>query len=126
MRIFMIAVLIIGLSLLLPQKILRFFEDPTSFAGAKESCVTDKCHSKMGMEKYVHGPVAVGDCLMCHIKTGQHKFPPVKGDEKLCYKCHPDRVDATKAVHRQVKENCSKCHDPHQSPYKYQLKKEKM
>lgn len=95
------------------------------FADARESCVTEKCHSNMGRGKYVHGPVAVGDCMMCHSKTGQHKFAPIKGDERLCYKCHPDRMDLTKDAHKQIRGNCTSCHDPHQSPYKYQLKKEK-
>lgn len=103
-----------------------FFFVGASIAEAKETCVNEKCHAQMGKEKYVHGPVAVGDCLACHNKISQHKFVPVKVDEKLCYKCHPDRVNVTTVVHKQIKGNCSKCHDPHQSPYKYQLRQEKM
>lgn len=97
-----------------------------SYSDAKETCITEKCHSGMGKEKYVHGPIAVGECLMCHNKIGQHKFIPITGSEKLCYKCHPDRIDTTKEVHKQINSNCTSCHSPHQSSYKYQLKKEKM
>lgn len=99
-------------------------------AQTKDSCVTDKCHSKMGKEKFVHGPAAVGDCIACHTgdavrhkeSPARNKFAPIKNVGELCYKCH-DRVDTKKAVHKPVKEgNCSKCHDPHQSPYRYQLR----
>ncbi len=91
-----------------------------------ESCVTDKCHSKMGKEKFVHGPAAVGDCTACHVKEGKHKFTPITKVGELCYKCH-DRIDTKKGVHKPVKEgNCTKCHDPHQSPYKFQLRADGM
>jgi predicted CXXCH cytochrome family protein len=94
------------------------------YAENQESCITDKCHSKMGKEKFVHGPVSVGDCASCHIKEGKHKFRPVKNVESFCYKCH-DRMDTKKSVHSPVKTgNCTKCHDPHQSPYKFQLREE--
>ncbi len=91
---------------------------------ATESCVTDKCHTKMGKDKFVHGPVAVGDCRSCHTPTAAHKFSPVSKSSELCYKCH-EKVDTKKDVHKPVKDgNCSQCHDPHQSPYKFQLKAE--
>ena len=102
-----------------------FFIGNSINAFAKESCVTDKCHSDKGKDKFVHGPVAVGECLACHKKTGEHKFAPMKkeNEEQLCYKCHPDKINKTKGTHKQVRDSyCSRCHDPHQSPNKYQLK----
>ncbi|MDA8170362.1 MAG: hypothetical protein M0Z48_00840 [Nitrospiraceae bacterium] len=92
-------------------------------AGKKPSCVTDKCHSGMGKEKFVHGPVATGDCLFCHQQVGKHKFKPTpKHVSDLCYQCH-DRMDTMKTVHPPVKAGeCTKCHSPHQSSYKYQLR----
>jgi len=91
---------------------------------AKDSCVTDKCHSKMGKDKFVHGPVAVGDCASCHVATAAHKFVKITKSSEVCYKCH-DKVDTKKGVHKPVKEgNCSQCHDPHQSGYKFQLRAE--
>lgn len=88
---------------------------------AQTSCVTSNCHAKMGKEKYVHGPIAVNDCLICHKETGKHKFAPIKDTAKLCYLCH-DKVDTKKAVHKPIKDgNCTKCHNPHQSPNKYML-----
>ncbi|MBF0327891.1 MAG: hypothetical protein HQL10_01905 [Nitrospirae bacterium] len=90
---------------------------------AKDSCVTDICHVNMGRGEFVHGPVAVGECTVCHKKTGKHKFALSKKTETLCYKCHPDRIDMNKGVHASSKEViCIKCHDPHQSQLKFQLK----
>ncbi|GBE34710.1 doubled CXXCH motif [bacterium BMS3Bbin06] len=85
------------------------------------SCVTSKCHSKLGKDKFVHGPVAVGECKVCHKPIAKHKFKPIKKVSRLCYQCH-DKKNTMKHVHPPVKEGmCTSCHSPHQSPYKYQL-----
>ena len=88
----------------------------------KESCITDKCHARMGKEKFVHGPVAVGDCTLCHKQIRKHKFEPITDTGKLCDDCH-EKLTTKKVVHAPVKAGqCIKCHDPHQSPYKFQLR----
>src|SRR5574340_137153 len=87
----------------------------------KSSCITEKCHATMGKDKFVHGPVAVGDCGVCHRETAKHKFTPIKDVGAQCYACH-DKVDSKKTVHKPVKSGtCTKCHNPHQSPNKYML-----
>lgn len=92
---------------------------------AGDSCVTYQCHSRIGKDKFVHGPAAVGDCSGCHISQGKHKFAPIKKASDLCYKCH-EKVDTKNAIHKPVKDgNCTKCHNPHQSPYKYFLRAER-
>ena len=94
-------------------------------AQQKNSCVTAKCHSTMGKEKFVHGPVAVGNCSACHVQEGKHKFAPIKKASDFCYRCH-DRLNTKATVHKPVKDgNCTLCHDPHQSPYKFQLRAER-
>ncbi len=91
-------------------------------AKPKESCITDKCHTRMGKEKFVHGPVAVGDCILCHKQLKKHKFEPITDVGKLCDDCH-EKLTTKKVVHAPVKAGqCIKCHDPHQSPYKFQLR----
>ncbi len=103
---------------------LAFMGGGTVYAGNAESCVTDKCHSNMGKEKFVHGPAAVGQCVSCHVQESKHKFLPINDVASLCYKCH-DRVDRLKAVHSPVKAGkCTLCHDPHQSPFKFQLRED--
>lgn len=90
----------------------------------KESCVSAKCHAAMGKEKFVHGPVGLGQCTYCHQPTASHKFKPIKNVGKLCNDCH-DKKFTGKVVHPPVKEGeCTGCHDPHQSPYKFQLRAE--
>ena len=87
----------------------------------KESCVTDKCHAGMGKERFVHGPVAVGDCLTCHKQIRKHKFAPITDIGKNCDECHA-KLTTMKVVHAPVREGkCTKCHDPHQSAFKFQL-----
>jgi predicted CXXCH cytochrome family protein len=91
-------------------------------ATAINSCVTDKCHSTMGKDTFVHGPVAVGNCAACHRATGKHRFAPIKRVSDFCYKCH-DLLNTKSSVHTPVKNgNCTLCHDPHQSSHKYQLR----
>ena len=111
-----------------------YFSGLQDIVNAEErvSCVTDRCHDKMGKDKFVHGPAAVGQCTACHSgdaerhksSPSRNKFAPITNVAEQCYKCH-DRVDTKKGVHRPVREGkCSKCHDPHQSPYKFQLRKD--
>ena len=96
-------------------------ENKDAQAAPKESCVTEKCHSRMGKDKFVHGPVATGDCGFCHKGEGKHAFKPIKNVGALCYECH-DKLNALKAVHKPVKDgSCTGCHNPHQSPNKFQL-----
>ena len=88
------------------------------------SCVTPQCHSSMGKAKFVHGPVAAGDCESCHelLPDEKHKFKPIRNIGELCYTCHDSK--ATKPfVHNPVKQGkCTVCHDPHQSNYPFQIK----
>jgi len=89
-----------------------------------QSCVTSDCHSGMGKDTFVHGPVATGDCSFCHKQEdpARHTFSPIKSVEALCYECHEQLVMGD-VVHQPVKDgNCTGCHDPHQSANRYQLK----
>jgi predicted CXXCH cytochrome family protein len=100
----------------------RAFAQGEEAGKAKESCVTDKCHVRMGKEKFVHGPVAVGDCILCHKQLKKHKFEPITDIGKLCDDCH-EKLTTKKVVHAPVKKGqCIKCHDPHQSAFKFQLR----
>lgn len=90
--------------------------------GLKQTCVSEACHANMGKAKFVHGPVAGGDCDACHKQKGKHKFVPITDVGKLCSACH-EQMTTLKVVHAPVKKGeCTKCHDPHQSPFKYQLR----
>lgn len=92
-------------------------------ADARQLCVL--CHEGFRQGDNVHGPVAIGDCLACHLP---HSSPnpsllKVKSAE-LCASCHQERRLAQK-MHNRVRQNrmiCSDCHDPHFSDSRYLLR----
>lgn len=93
-------------------------------AKAAEICATDECHANLGKEEFIHGPVASGDCALCHQQLKKHKFEPIVNAGHLCTECH-EQFDTEKIVHAPVKRGeCTRCHDPHQSPNKFMLKAE--
>ncbi|NTV50187.1 MAG: cytochrome C [Geobacteraceae bacterium] len=88
-----------------------------------KSCATSDCHSNMGKDKFVHGPVATGNCTFCHKqdKKNVHEFKPITNVGEVCYACH-DKLHLESVVHKPVKEGkCTGCHSPHQSGHKFQL-----
>lgn len=97
----------------------------TSWA-QNEGCITEKCHATMGTKKWVHGPVGVGACTICHtrVKGKDHEFTFTLEKEELCFACHDESRDMMLQDHRHtpVKEGrCTSCHNPHQSDFRFQL-----
>lgn len=92
-------------------------------APAKESCVMATCHPNLARKaEFVHQPLAEGECVVCHVKTGPHSFEKITNPGKVCNSCH-DRLDTEKVVHPPVRKGtCTFCHEPHQSKYKYLLR----
>ncbi len=87
------------------------------------------CHEvRTPADKYVHGPVAVGDCVSCHNPHGAAKPGLLKtGTSELCESCHVEmtaRLAEKRFTHAPVKTDCAGCHNPHASPYRFQLKAE--
>ena len=82
------------------------------------------CHENLASKRYVHAPVAAGECLSCHEPHGSGNEHLVKASgAQLCLMCHENNFDK-KHVHGPVAGgNCLSCHDPHQSDNRYQLKK---
>lgn len=83
------------------------------------------CHKDFVLERHVHGPVAVGDCLACHYPHDS-KYAALLQESKdhICAKCHREERLAV-AMHKEVishQMNCIDCHDPHSSEAPYFLK----
>jgi predicted CXXCH cytochrome family protein len=103
----------------------------TAMTGA--ACTS--CHGDILARRVMHGPAASGDCAACHIVasttgSGGVRRIGLKGNASardtaaLCVACHTDTADRLKQPHRHApvaSGNCSACHDPHGSAYRFQL-----
>lgn len=82
----------------------------------KAGCSNSSCHPRVGQGKFVHGPVAVKQCTVCHKPADptKHVFPPIRETSGTCGACHELKLRET--VHKPVAEGqCTACHDPHGS-----------
>jgi predicted CXXCH cytochrome family protein len=85
------------------------------------------CHKNyISPEGWVHGPVATGDCLICH---GPHKTKNksllIKPIPDLCYQCHETKMLKLVAHHSDKSyTHCSNCHEGHTSPGRMLLKQD--
>lgn len=97
-----------------------------SIAYAEASCITTKCHAGLTKVKYVHVPVAEGECSQCHGESKGHiqdpkknKFKEIEDVSKACFECH-DEFKAKKFTHDPVEAGeCMSCHSPHGSNFKF-------
>lgn len=83
------------------------------------------CHKNFIKGPYVHGPVAVADCLACHVPHDS-RYPALLQQAKstICSKCHHEERLAAN-MHEQVIAHdmeCVDCHDPHSGFTNYFLK----
>ncbi len=81
------------------------------------------CHDRIDGKRYVHGPLAVGDCLACHDPHGGYGAAHLRQEEKhLCGNCHAARESVATVACNAAGKGCVDCHDPHQSDTRYLLK----
>jgi predicted CXXCH cytochrome family protein len=81
------------------------------------------CHDRIEGKRYVHGPLAVGDCLVCHDPHGGFGTAHLRQEQGLlCRDCHPAREISPKTACTTSGKGCMECHDPHQSDTRYLLK----
>jgi predicted CXXCH cytochrome family protein len=85
------------------------------------------CHKKyISLDGWVHGPVATGDCLLCHEphKTN-NKSLLSKPIPDLCYQCHEIKTLQHVANHSDESyAQCNDCHEGHTSPGRMLLKQD--
>lgn len=90
-------------------------------ADKKEICFT--CHKQEKFEgPFVHGPVAVKQCLSCHFPhESQYKKLLRAKDADLCYLCHKqDQISPPQSCDRG--KECTSCHDAHVGDNRYFVK----
>ncbi|MBI4583285.1 MAG: hypothetical protein HY717_04605 [Planctomycetes bacterium] len=82
----------------------------------QQGCLTQGCHARLKETRWIHGPISVGGCRVCHQAEGkpeEHHFKLTRSKEELCLFCHP-RSAKHKSVHEPYgKLDCSACHNPH-------------
>lgn len=89
------------------------------------NCTTGKCHDNMGKAAHVHGPVGAGVCISCHSPHGTFNPKALeRTGQELCMVCHQAKQQEfnDNVVHQPVKEGCVDCHNPHESPMRFQLR----
>jgi predicted CXXCH cytochrome family protein len=88
------------------------------------SCVSAECHAPVVQHKYLHGPLVIGQCTVCHapLPGPEHKFRILQEGAALCGVCHRP-VDTEKFIHDPVAEGrCLECHEPHGSAEPSQIR----
>ena len=90
------------------------------------SCVSSECHPTVVKHKYLHGPLKIGQCTVCHLPLPgtDHKFKLVATEETLCMTCHK-RVGTKGYIQHDpvAKGKCMGCHDAHGSEEIAQVRK---
>jgi len=74
---------------------------------------------------WVHGPLAVGDCGMCHLPhKSEYYHLLTKPQPDVCFFCHDSTSVLEKPYHESVtteEQTCGSCHDPHRAGNKLLL-----
>jgi len=85
------------------------------------------CHKEyVAMGGWVHGPVATGNCLLCHEphQTGNNSLLN-KPIPELCHHCHESKILRLVTGHSDESyATCNDCHEGHASPGRMLLKQD--
>ena len=87
-----------------------------------------ECHGDKAKGKFVHTAISAG-CTSCHEIRVSRDVTRVKlittTAYSLCLTCHNDKnaAEIKGTVHKPAVRDCLKCHDPHQSDNKFELRK---
>ncbi|MBI4651576.1 6-bladed beta-propeller [Candidatus Desantisbacteria bacterium] len=79
----------------------------------KQICL--RCHEKDFRYRYLHGPIGMGECGICHNPHGSEKYDQLleRKDANLCIMCH-DVKSTNNFVHSPIEKGlCLICHNPH-------------
>ena len=97
---------------------------PKLIAPVEELCAL--CHEPP-QARYVHGPVAMVRCDLCHA-AHDSRFPHLLKNASIdatCLSCHSGETFVTQVAHAEYEPaGCSVCHDPHSSSDPFLLRPE--
>jgi len=81
--------------------------------------------------QYIHAPFETGECDICHTGNNPKNPGPISGGaiNEICFSCHDSVKEsltegAYRYVHHAAVENCTSCHNPHNSPFRFFLNNE--
>jgi len=98
-------------------------DDPHLIAPVPQLCRL--CHKEyVEMTGWVHGPVATGNCTLCHEPHKTKNKSLLNGAmPELCYRCHETEILRLVAGHADASyTSCNNCHEGHTSPGRMLLK----
>jgi predicted CXXCH cytochrome family protein len=101
-------------------------------AAIEDGAACVRCHAEITAKRVVHGPAAAGQCAACHVvaeSKGTRRIAlkggvTARDTVKLCVTCHEDTAERLKQSHKHApvaSGNCTACHDPHGSAFRFQL-----
>ena len=105
------------------------------FPTSKLEDICFNCHTgkrAWHAQKFVHGPMQVGGCTLCHAPHGEkYRYQLwAEGSLELCIACHSDKENLVRKenplpfVHGIIKgSGCVACHDPHATDYEFMVKR---
>ena len=104
-----------------------YYDSPVKFSieeGMRVAPLCFQCHVEKEKEiagyKFLHGPVAMSRCNMCHNPHGSNYEKFLQSDiTSVCINCHEmQKLLEQPVVHTLVlQKGCTACHDPHGSNY---------
>ena len=86
-----------------------------------------QCHEaffdKLEQLAFIHGPLAVGQCKMCH-NPHESPYPALTPapQPELCRPCHELEALLLNPRHADKSERCDSCHNPHGGDARFQLR----
>jgi predicted CXXCH cytochrome family protein len=70
--------------------------------------------------RYLHGPVAVGACSVCHsVHKAKASNLLATAGKTLCFKCHNEKRFGAATKHPAMKGSCIDCHSSHGGNNRY-------
>lgn len=87
----------------------------------EELCV--RCHVLKLDRKMLHGPLASGNCEICHGPHGSsNRYLLVADSKEFCLYCHDKNDILKRDAHQGMDAECTTCHDAHGSANEFLLK----
>ncbi len=83
-----------------------------------DSCLSAGCHNDLAEQPVVHAPLNYSAaCQVCHkmVNEGRHVFKFAAKGTRLCTQCHGNPLDKKYKHGAVIADECTLCHNPHQS-----------